>query len=270
MLEYYELFILQGNLMATEQNNSQQWIETYVIRYTIGTILGAAIIYILCTRHANLAPLLLGLDVTKIENSHMFLLLAYGLCFCYIASGPVLILHAGRFYPRLINKDVPKIKNLNSGILFGGPIVFMLAYMWISYPSFSILSFFELSLASLMIWGQYFVVAHIFLYKDYFYDFYQKLSVARAKNENQELVNSYRKLKDHGNAFMILFCEIALGVLLDWTNGFEEMYIFSNLMLLILWIVPSAAIWIGATNIEYSLVYPKEEEDKKKISKSTK
>jgi hypothetical protein len=246
--------------MANEQSSSLQWLETYVIRYTTGTILGSIIVYILCKKYENLTPLLFGLDINKIENPHIFLLLlAYGLCFCYIASGPVLILHAGRFYPRLIENFSRKNKILNSSILFGVPTVLSLGYLLItSYHSFSILFFFELTLATLLLWGQYFVVAHIFIYKNDFYNFYKKLSMIRKKQENKELVESYRKLKDHGNAFMILFCEVALGFLLYCANIFDEISTSVNFIILLLWIVPAAAIWIGATSIESCLVYNEE------------
>lgn len=245
--------------MANEQSNSLQWIETYVIRYTIGTIFGAVIIYSLCTRHSNLIPLLLGAGVTKIENSHMLLLLAYGLCFCYIASGPVLILHAGRFYLQLAETFSKCHRMFNNFLLWVVPFSLPLGYMLIGNHSFSDINFWGLSLASVIIFGQYFVIGHILCYKNDLYAFYEKLSEARTNNKNQELVSSYRKLKDHGNAFMILFCELALGMLFEWTNSFGEMSTFVSLILLLAWIVPSAAIWVGATSIELNLVYKKSE-----------
>lgn len=245
--------------MANEQSSSLQWIETYVIRYTIGTIFGAVIIYLLCSRHPNLIPLLLGVGVTKIENSHMLLLLAYGLSFCYIASGPVLILHAGRFYLKLVESFSTSQKTFNNVLLFVVPFSLPLSYVFIENHSFTDINFWPLFLASFIIFGQYFVIAHILYYKNDLYVFYEKLSEARTNDKNHELVSSYRKLKDHGNAFMILFCELALGILFEWTNSFGDMSNFVSLVLLLIWIVPSAAIWIGATSIELNLVYKKSE-----------
>lgn len=245
--------------MANEQSNSLQWIETYVIRYTIGTIFGAVIIYLLCSRHPNLIPLLLGVGVTKIENSHMLLLLAYGLCFCYIASGPVLILHAGRFYLQLAETFSKCHRIFNNFLLLLVPFLLSLGYILIGSYSFLDINFWGIFLASYILCGQYFVIWHILNYKNDLYNFYEKLSDARTNNKNQELVNSYRKLKDHGNAFMILFCELALGMLFEWTNSLDEISNFASLILLLLWIVPSAAIWVGATSIELNLVYKKSE-----------
>lgn len=249
--------------MANEQSSSLQWLETYVIRYTTGTILGSIIVYILCKKYENLTPLLFGLDINKIENPHIFLLLlVYGLCFCYIASGPVLILHTGRFYLRLADNFSKSRRYWNYILLYAVPCILPIAYLFFGTGteknSISDLSFWGISLASLVLWGQCFAVGHILYYRKDLYDFYKRLSEERAKKENQELVNSYRKLKDHGNAFMILFCEYALGVLLDWTNSLEQGSNYANFILLLLWIMPSAAIWLGATNIEYYLVYKEE------------
>lgn len=79
-----------------EQNDSHWW-EFYGVRYAQGTVVGAMIVFFLFSQNEALKKLLfLPADPKDFGMPHLILLAVYGLAYCYIASAPILIMHAGR------------------------------------------------------------------------------------------------------------------------------------------------------------------------------
>jgi len=89
---------------------SFRWWEFYAVRYAMGTVVGAIVFYFLCLATPVLKPLLFEATATpgtvpgatplpsiKLDSVQLTLLAAYGLVYCYIASAPILVFHAGRF-----------------------------------------------------------------------------------------------------------------------------------------------------------------------------
>src|SRR5271157_846880 len=68
-------------------DGSVRWWEYYFVRYAMGTIVGGIVCYVLCSSTPILSPLV----------THLEYLAAFGLVYCYIASAPILVFHAGRF-----------------------------------------------------------------------------------------------------------------------------------------------------------------------------
>src|ERR1700687_1356474 len=77
--------------------NDGRWWEFYGIRYAMGTVIGALVVYLLFSQNSTLRPLLLlPQDPKDFGGAHLALLAAYGVTYCYLASAPVLILHTCR------------------------------------------------------------------------------------------------------------------------------------------------------------------------------
>ncbi|TQP93542.1 hypothetical protein FLL78_19925 [Vibrio cholerae] len=85
--------------------------------------------------------------------------------------------------------------------------------------------------------------AHIF-------DFYRKLAKDRSnqKIDRKEFVESYRHLREHGNAFLILVCESALGMALFFCTSIHELILTT-----FFWLIPTVPIWFVATYLESRL-----------------
>jgi len=116
--------------------NAGRWWESYLVRYSIGTIFGAVLVYALldqfapdlktkalmmpnitkdhisclisaCNDNKDSSACILKLslmqDLYGFNFSQLLLLGVYGLAFCYIASVPVLVAHAIRRYYNLLS-----------------------------------------------------------------------------------------------------------------------------------------------------------------------
>jgi hypothetical protein len=165
-----------------------------------------------------------------------------GFTYCYLASAPILVLHASRAVLFTNNRSVTPwmicggviILGIMGGFLFWGKVEWNLIF----------------SISALAITLVLQVVPLIFSMRtraQVSHEYYEKLSAARA-NQNparQEYKESYRHLREHGNAFFILLFEGVLGiVLIGLPNaGFA-------LICLLVWIVPAAAVWLHGTWLE--------------------
>lgn len=86
-----------------KSKNDSRWWEFYFVRYFVGTALGAIIILFLAasdsptfSNHGALAEVLKSFKPDKFESGYLWLLAIVGLAYCYLASSPVLVLHATR------------------------------------------------------------------------------------------------------------------------------------------------------------------------------
>jgi hypothetical protein len=87
-----------------------------------------------------------------------------------------------------------------------------------------------------------------------FYQFYKDLAERRgaSKFKNGEIVESYRHLKEHGNALSIVVLEILLGIVLIRGASFvgnEHELLFLALVVAV-WVLPGALVWLIGTLIE--------------------
>jgi hypothetical protein len=213
----------------------------------MGTIVGGFIFYILCSRTPILTPL----------ASSIQYLAAFGLVYCYIASAPILVFHAGRF---LLERPVLRIVGWMSV-----PAVIVGTLIWWLIPRQQIptavdvlflvavvISVFILSLQGLIVWSA-------LRECDRMWVFYKKLSDRRNDSNIGEIVESYRHLREHGNSFFIVFLEILLGVILVVTNAVlkpptENVPLDSRfvplLLILIVWMLPAVFVWLISTQFE--------------------
>ena len=82
--------------------------------------------------------------------------------------------------------------------------------------------------------------------------FYKKLTKNRSKERKTEkrddYVNSYKHLREHGNAFLILLMEFSLGFVLINAKTSNEI-----IALITLWILPGSIVWLIGTYLEFNL-----------------
>ncbi len=70
------------------------------------------------------------------------------------------------------------------------------------------------------------------------------------KNQVDEYVESYRVLREHGNAFMIIVFEILLAALLSWVHSNDCECV---VICLLLWVSLGAIAWVIATCLEFHI-----------------
>jgi hypothetical protein len=239
--------------------SSLRWWEFYVVRYAMGTIVGGIVSYILCSGNPLLKPL----------TSRPEYLAAFGLVYCYVASAPILVFHAGRFL--LVWRG---IRTLRWGCL---PVVAACAVgtiLWFLVPrnetpvATYTLFLFTLMLATSVICLQFVIMARALTRPQAMWDFYLRLSQRRVDSDQGGIVESYRHLREHGNSFFIVLLEVALGLILLATNvvtglteqrpgpqptnpaSFWDPRLLPSFVILVLWIMPAVFVWLIATQFE--------------------
>lgn len=178
---------------------------------------------------------------------HFLVLIALGLAYCYIASAPILTMHAFR-----------------AQIDFGSKRWFT---VWSAYFLGSFLIVFLAVLSALPPLGGWrllaigFVCLVVAFQFALFFDtlgnrgkrltsYYWSLSGARAApaSQVQEYVESYRHLREHGNAFAIIISEFGFALAAISVPSVSLLAV-----LLVLWVLPAAGVWFVGTVLEAKL-----------------
>lgn len=244
-----------------EKPSNNRWWEFYVVRYALGTIFGALIVHMLSKNGLAIPFPSDGItDITKLEG--LPLLLGYGLAYCYLASAPILVFHSARFSMQY------------SGFRWSVIIIVLVSlfttFLWACYAAGQIRSTVTYMLATLAIAFILFVILLQFQALIYgmnniqkMWDFYVKLDINRRDTENRGLVESYRHLREHGNAFFVVCLEMLLGlgiyvaskvsvfqpkVLVNSAcnspgETCDETGLLQTIVLLFIWILPAAFVW---------------------------
>jgi hypothetical protein len=219
------------------ENTNSRWWEFYFVRYFVGTVLGAIIVYVLTVSSDSALSESLVPGVTKeIGYPHLLLLAAYGLAYSYIASGPVLVLHATR--SAFANREQTNFRLWFMATAILGVIVLSVV-MWLK--CINLMSSLVLLLAYLVLVIQ--MVPLLFVFQNRSEDvtrYYQNLSKKRSEEKTdlsrKEYVESYRHLREHGNAFLIVVFEIVLAICL-WNLPKDAIKIFAP-AIVIVWVLP--------------------------------
>jgi hypothetical protein len=233
------------NTAQQDHSRNSGWWETYVIRYFVGTIVGSAILLFLNSSSASglEGKLLPGIkNLASLDAGLLTVVAAMGFTYCYISSGPILVIHASRavFFDG-------NAKSVSRWLLATSVLNIMACALliWRGYEKSPVIS------VGLIIWvGLIQVVPFIFAIKNranVTHEYYEKLSLARAETgvERTEYKESYRHLREHGNAFLILLFEGLLGVVL--LGASNSAY---ALICLLFWIVPASLVWCLGTWLE--------------------
>ncbi len=225
-----------------------------MVRYFVGTIIGAGITMIL-KFYSNSAlksfVIFKYFSETTINTQTLILIASYGFAYCYIASGPMLVVHTSRCIFR--KRKLRDVLVLFIPILIISSAIATIANIKYRNCFWSANLYFLVILAQLLI--LYLLFVH---FRDEFRLFYRNIAVARGTKKNigikKEYIESYRHLREHGNAFIILVYEFILGyTLLNIPSipGYDTEILVG--LIICLWVLPAALIWIAGTIMEYKL-----------------
>lgn len=238
-----------------------RWWEFYAVRYGMGSVVGAVIVYFLCATNPVLQKLLTGLDPTALDAAQLTMLLAYGLTYCYIASAPILVLHAGRFLLEPNRTGIAwKAVTATTVAIVGSVAIYISLTEQTGYALlvYSLM----VGLIALLLGIQLVIIFKVQGGEGNkkLYLFYQKLADKR-DSKKSSLVESYKHLREHGNSFFIVWLEIVLGVILFIFGNMEYLatskvssdiprYVLPYFIVLFVWITPAMMVWSIATSIE--------------------
>lgn len=239
---------LSAENLETKKASSDRWWEFYFVRYFVGSVIGGAIVFYL---NSKAGSALTGAiipnvdDISKLDAHLVLMLAAMGLAFCYLASAPVLVLHATRSVFLTANT-----KTFGRSLLYAFALALVLStlvYWRLENPDVGI--FFAVLLLSLVLCFQ--LVPIYFALQaegDITHAYYKTLTKARSNPTTDaiEYVESYKHLREHGNAFFIVFFEVVLGFLL-WAVPQGNYAI----LVLFLWIIPAVLVWFVGSILEY-------------------
>ena len=225
-----------------------KWWEYYAVRYFVGTVIGALIISFLnvdtCSPYVG--KLTLGDNAKEVSFLGVGLVAALGFAFCYVASAPVLILHAFRAHIRV---STLKRKWASTAFLF----IFLLSIGWFLLQK--LFPPYIAAVASLIVGLQIMLIV-LALYTNFSVIelFYRELATARsavlAKKDQPvtaggEYVTSYRHLREHGNAFAIVVLEGVLGATLYYVPSIKYAICFVGI-----WLLPATFAWVLGSVLE--------------------
>ncbi|ODP27452.1 hypothetical protein PTI45_03162 [Paenibacillus nuruki] len=257
--------------------NTGRWWEYYLVRYFVGTIVGTLIVIHISTQndsflHSILYEKLKTETDKNIEVSSLILYGFVGLTFCYLASAPILLLHALRsnlegnmytsfkrylknvkkilFSPSELSiEDKIEIKRKRRIINVTNIILLITTFLFFYYFKAEGASRidFSSSITIFIIFSlQIIYISYQLIRKDIF-KFYKQLAYKRARQVTafQGYVESYRHLREHGNAFFIVFFELILGFIYSTVSSVMTAFVYT-----LLWIIPACAVWFIGSYLE--------------------
>lgn len=233
---------------------TRRWWEAYVLRYFVGTAVGVATLMVV-KENAAISDVrnLLGKYSDNFWKD-ILVLGSAGLAFCYIASAPVLTLHAVRGDWNLSVGSSRPWRPLVGVFLVAGLALtctmFICAEDWRGGSTHLFMGMF---LLVVIVVPQMWMLARALLNGcDRVVDFYRRLSIERnveSKNSGG-YIESYRDLREHGNAKSIVLCEIILGYLLSVAKTKTQFICFLGL-----WMLPATCSWFIGTVLERRLTH---------------
>lgn len=218
----------------------------YFLRYAVGTVFGAVIVVFLSNQGDVSGKCYVELLLLKLgagELAPITALAALGFAYCYIASAPGVVFHAARglFWSKTQKKclrrywyfiliclclcPLPFVNHSHPLYIWGAIIV-----VWIIYLH------------------QIFLLVATFCNREEIQIFYKDLTNKRSRNENniQNYRKSYRDLREHSNAFEIIFLELILAATIIFFKDFFP-------LLIALWVLPAALCWLIGTRLEFNI-----------------
>ncbi len=239
----------------------KRWWENYLVRYFTPSIAGVAIVLWLgdiAGEHFQ-ELLLLPKTATDINTLTLILLLLYGNLYCYVASYPILSFHATR---------VLDFKNST----------WSHSHLWHGYIATAVLSLFVLFISlcfhNRLCYGWAFPLAFLFsvvqvaricmVWKSkngitLVYGYASALAKQRTLSGEawrQDLLETYRHLREHGNSGFIVLLELALAGLAYWIVVNHELSASQKLsavgILFAFWAFPAALVHLLAQHLERS------------------
>lgn len=242
--------------MAQAESDTSRWWEFYAVRYGMGAVVGALILFLLVREDARLQHVFFVKLDERLDIVQVTMLLGLGLVYCYVASAPFLVLHMGRYMmPRRPERKFSWPSKSMLQYLFSTLLVVVAFYWFVDVPTqmrmWFTLVFTCFSAAFL---GQMFIVMKAYYGGGEMYSFYLRLANKRDKSKGG-IVDSYRHLREHGNSFGIVFMEVMLAVVLfavtalqealgveGRTSSFSVACTFTAVLLV--WMFPAVLVWV--------------------------
>lgn len=254
-------------MKGNKSSDNGRWWEFYFVRYFVGTVLGMVVVAFLnfdgnSALQGKILPSMKS--VSDIDFGHSLVLAAIGLAFCYVASAPVLVLHALRGVFLSKYGDSTRIWSIKFGsVCIASFVVIIFTFGISGYLLFdnvfpakgaNFFSVFSISAFLIIVGLQlHLYIVSLLSNKSYVFSYYKSLAAERAKRQDgtskhDEFIESYKHLREHGNAFLILLMELALALVLF---SVEKAHI--ALLMALLWIAPACFVWFLGTYLELSI-----------------
>lgn len=253
---------------ASERAESRWW-ETYLIRYPVPSLVGAlALFVVLLALPASRQSVL---ELVRSEGDHAnfdktgILLLGGalgvgGVVLSYLASTPMLVLHAMRPFIRAKHRAslstafplLALLVAMGVGIVVIVGPVFVATLVggvrWLVMGLFLIVIGCQVFLLSRFIWNKQ---------SRALFDYYTTLSAKREARSHSEFLTSMRHLREHGNAVSIVCLEFLVSATGYFMFSNESMSTYEQVLaasaLLGSWTLPAAVVWYVAQQLEAEL-----------------
>jgi hypothetical protein len=241
---------MSGSSESVKPFTSVRWWENYLVRYFVGTAVGAAIIIILLDSSLSSFKSIVFSSSTKdstVKDVNPWVLVAGGLAYCYFASAPMLTLHATRAQLGLVEM---RHRWNRVVVLISTIVTLTLGFKFLFKVEWTTIGALELLLFSVIFGTQ--IVLLIEAHRQSFRPiqlFYENLSQQRSAGaddlKTSEYIESYRHLREHANAYAIIVLELVLALVLSAVHADWQ-----KVTVLLLWVAPSGYCWLIATVLE--------------------
>ncbi len=224
-----------------ENRTNSRWWETYLVRYITGSVVGAVIVYQILSVSDVTVPV--GFPKWfELKAETLMLLGAIGFAYCYIASAPITFLHAIRVGGEGTSRASIL---LPITLVISVPILLMLMMNYVSaHVIISSIILFAFLAAAWILIG-----LNIVKYPNWARS-YENVVSARSSTlkDSPEFVDSYRHLREHGNAFYIVIMELLLAIPLYIFSLYKDWFLF--VVAVGVWLVPGAICWYLGNTLE--------------------
>jgi hypothetical protein len=248
-----------------------RWWEDYLVRYFTGTLVGAACVFILVTHiyfNGDVGVLSKLMFFSSEKDSTwlgLIALLLAGGAYCYLASVPITVFHAGRMIKEGMNRYARRAWYswwfISSIAALGAALDFTMLHY---FPPHDIVAPALLVLCCMPVaWVFVGQLNVIWILKKTqgmdtapFIAFYRSLVHARDRTAASGVRESYTHMREHANSVFIVVIELSmlatLLLLSKWMAD-ETLFAIWGLTFLMLWASPNILLWGLANSFEHDL-----------------
>lgn len=232
---------------ASKTSNSRWW-EYYAMRYALGVGIGTPIVALLWRTYEEALSPKMSLPSPFSGTIAALFWAAAGTAYCYVASVPMLTLHSTR-------RVLPGTKWWVVTCFVSILVALIIAAVWDLFLSGNLVVLQRTGVFALagIAGSQLVLVGKVLLKPHDTHEFYYQLS--KQREQHPDFVESYRHMREHGNAVSIVVFELLLAFIL-WSlrpvgvvGGIAESVGRVGLILAI-WLTPAALVWLIGSSLE--------------------